>query len=84
MRYRKTPVEIDAEEWFPDTPVDGVEFPALNLHGNVNENHGIINTLEGKQIVLPGDWIITGAKGEKFPCKPDIFEMTYEKVEADQ
>jgi hypothetical protein len=35
----------------------------------------------GKLVVTPGDWIITGVKGEHYPCKPDIFEMTYEKVE---
>lgn len=40
----------------------------------------MIDTLEGKHEVTPGDWIITGVKGEKYPCKPDIFEMTYEKV----
>ena len=43
--------------------------------------HGWINTLEGGHIVCPGDWIITGIKGEHYPCKPDIFEATYEPVE---
>jgi hypothetical protein len=38
----------------------------------------IIKTLEGEMTAEPGDWIITGVKGEKYPCKPDIFEMTYE------
>lgn len=42
--------------------------------------HGWIDTLEGGHIVCPGDWIITGVKGEKYPCKPDIFERTYEFV----
>jgi hypothetical protein len=37
--------------------------------------------LEGGHEVTPGDWIIKGVKGEHYPCKPDIFEMTYEKVE---
>lgn len=40
-----------------------------------------IETLEGTHHASVGDWIITGVKGEKYPCKPDIFEMTYEKVE---
>ena len=40
--------------------------------------HGWIDTLEGGHNVCPGDWIITGVKGERYPCKPDIFEMTYE------
>ena len=43
--------------------------------------HGWIDTLEGGHIVCPGDWIITGVKGEHYPCKPGIFEMTYERVE---
>jgi hypothetical protein len=42
--------------------------------------HGWIDTSEGGHIVCPGDWIITGVVGEKYPCKPDIFEQTYEKV----
>lgn len=44
-------------------------------------NHGWIDTLEGGHNVCPGDWIIKGVKGEFYPCKPDIFEMTYEKVD---
>ncbi|WP_371378858.1 hypothetical protein [Sporomusa aerivorans] len=40
-----------------------------------------INTLEGPHEVSPGDYIITGVKGERYPCKPDIFHMTYEPVE---
>jgi hypothetical protein len=40
-----------------------------------------IETLEGVMTASPGDWIITGVKGEQYPCKPDIFEATYEPVE---
>jgi len=40
-----------------------------------------IGTLEGNMIAKPGDWIIKGVKGEFYPCKPDIFEATYEKVD---
>lgn len=40
--------------------------------------HGWIETLDGGHIVCPGDWIITGVKGEMYPCKPDIFAATYE------
>ena len=46
--------------------------------------HGWIDTLEGGHIVCPGDWIITGVQGEHYPCKPDIFEQTYEAVEASE
>jgi hypothetical protein len=45
--------------------------------------YGLVDTLEGRMIVSPGDWIITGVKGEIYPCKPDIFEATYEP-EADR
>lgn len=41
-------------------------------------DHGWIDTLEGGHTVCPGDFIITGIKGEHYPCKPDIFEATYE------
>ena len=41
----------------------------------------MISTLEGVMTAQPGDWIITGVNGEKYPCKPDIFEKTYEPVE---
>jgi hypothetical protein len=40
-----------------------------------------IKTLEGTMRADPGDYIITGVKGERYPCKPDIFEATYEAVE---
>lgn len=49
--------------------------------GQVFQDHGWIDTLEGGHIVCPGDWIITGVKGEHYPCKPDIFEATYEPAE---
>lgn len=42
--------------------------------------YGLIDTLEGRMTVSPGDWVITGVKGEKYPCKPDIFEATYEAI----
>lgn len=43
-------------------------------------DHGWIDTLEGGHVVCPGDWIITGVQGERYPCKPDIFEATYEPL----
>ena len=50
--------------------------------GRMFHDHGWIDTLEGGHNVCPGDWIITGVKDEYYPCKPDIFEATYEKVDA--
>jgi len=53
--------------------------------GKTMHEHGWIDTLEDGHNVCPGDWIITGIKGEFYPCKPDIFEATYELVnEADK
>jgi len=52
--------------------------------GNIMHNHGWIDTMESAadgQVVCPGDWIITGVKGEYYPCKPDIFAATYELAE---
>ena len=46
--------------------------------GEIMHLHGWIDTLEGGHIVCPGDWIIKGIGGEYYPCKPDIFEKTYE------
>lgn len=48
---------------------------------DIMHNHGWIDTLEGDYIVCPSDFIITGIEGEFYPCKPDIFEKTYERVE---
>ncbi len=52
--------------------------------GHTMHDHGWIDTLEGGHTVCPGDWIITGVQGEKYPIKPDIFEMTYGEVEESE
>lgn len=58
----------------PDVPGDKLcEHCRRRMH-----DHGFIDTLEGGHIVCPGDWVITGVKGERYPCKPDIFAATYE------
>ena len=48
--------------------------------GHIMHDHGWIDTLEDGHNVCPGDWIIEGVAGEFYPCKPNIFEQTYEKV----
>ncbi len=48
--------------------------------GFIMNGHGWIDTLEGGHIVCPGDWIITGVMGERYACKPDVFEANYEPV----
>lgn len=52
-------------------------------HGGPNQYAPAIRTLEGVMRISPGDFIIKGVKGECYPCKPDIFEATYEPVEGD-
>lgn len=47
---------------------------------NTMHNHGWIDTLEGGHIVCPGDYVITGVAGERYPCKPGIFAQTYDTV----
>ncbi len=48
--------------------------------GDIMHNHGWVDTLEGGHIVCPGDWIITGVEDETYPCKPSVFNKTYEPV----
>jgi len=84
MKYRKKPIIIEAEQW--NHHGDSVQVVILNSHnhalcehcGKKKSEHGWIRTLEGGHIVCPGDWIIKGVMGEFYPCKPDIFKMTYE------
>ena len=64
--------------YFRRPDVDGATFCSECDHPVFD--HGWIDTLEGNYVVCPGDWIITGVKGERYPCKPDIFEETYEEV----
>lgn len=70
--FRKKPVIIEAKQWFKQG-----DHPMV-----FTNDDGIpeIWTLEGNHQVTSGDWIITGVKGEHYPCKPDIFELTYEEA----
>lgn len=89
QKFVKKPIIVEAVEWdgniYPDD--DGIEKYPVTLAdmnrtceqcGDEMFRHGHIKTLEGWHIVCRGDYIITGVKGERYPCKPDIFEMTYE------
>jgi|TARA_R110000868_G_scaffold92254_1_gene255884 hypothetical protein len=78
MKFRKKPVVIEATQWFKHGDHPKV-LPMLR--GYESPTKGRIPTLEGPMEVTAGDWIITGVRGEHYPCKPDIFEMTYERVE---
>ena len=77
--YRKKPVVIQAIQW------DGNNIEDISSLGSDRDismvgNQLCISTLEGDHIANVGDFIIKGIKGELYPCKPDIFEATYELV----
>jgi hypothetical protein len=77
VRYRKKPVVVEARQY------DGTNGPEL-LAWALGELRGgvlTINTLEGDMVASPGDYIICGVEGEFYPCKPAIFEATYEPVD---
>lgn len=81
-KFRKKPVVIDAEQYAPGME-DGWEYEGRyhDKSGPVPRAMGrkpAIKTLEGYHVISPGDWVITGVHGERYPCKPDIFEKTYE------
>lgn len=89
QKYRKKPVIIEAQQW------DGTYKEMRRLEEELNiimasASYRMVDntvstwrivTLEGAMEVKKDDWIIVGVKGEVYPCKPDIFEMTYEKVQ---
>ena len=79
MKFRKKPVVIEATQWFKDGDHPAV-FMRNDPYTYSNMLVAWIDTLEGGHVVSVGDWIITGVQGEHYPCKPDIFEMTYEPV----
>jgi hypothetical protein len=72
------PSEGEIVRYYRDPSVDG-KADCYQCQRAMHD-HGWVDTLEGGHIVCPGDWIITGVQGEHYPCKPDIFEQTYEEV----
>lgn len=79
-KYRKLPVAIEAEQFDPEKrpwPAGVTEY-AFSSPGK-----HYIQTLEGMSDVRPGDWIITGVAGERYPCRDDIFRATYEPAEEE-
>lgn len=96
-KFRKKPIVIEAEvysrgmedgwEYEDQLPGDS-ELPMgmFKVSRLTDETIGVrvypyISTLEGRHYISEGDYIITGVNGERYPCKPDIFEKTYEAVE---
>lgn len=84
--YRKKPVVIEAFRWTggPDQTEDPDWIVSAIKSGSVRFTSNpvglLIDTLEGTHLANQGDYIIRGVKGEIYPCKPDIFELTYEAV----
>jgi hypothetical protein len=86
-KFRKKPVQIEAMQLIDDlgnhlavaewirSGGGAVTVPAVNPYL-------LIDTLEGQMRADIGDWIIRGVQGEHYPCKPDIFEATYEPVDG--
>ena len=94
MKYRKKPVVIEAVKWTGGNHREMFNFlggededyltaVGVNFYIDWTKVEGglIIKTLEGEHVATVGDYIIKGIKGEYYPCKPDIFEATYEKVD---
>lgn len=83
MKYRKKPVEIEAYQMnaLNDASMPSWITDAIS-HGIIyrKDNELYIKTLEGDHHISRGDYVIKGVKGELYPCKPDIFKMTYEPV----
>lgn len=90
MKYRKKPVVIEAVQfngmedyleicqWIDKTPNTLLTEDIVEYRSPIM----LVNTLEGTMAANPGDYIIKGVNGEFYPCKPDIFEKTYELVKG--
>ena len=85
--YRKKPVVIEAIEFdwtmtmLEDLRAEGMEILSCDGHTGKDEVYTLkIGTLEGGHIVSKGDFIIKGIKGEFYPCKPEIFKLTYDQI----
>ena len=92
MKFRKLPVVIEAVQYDGDNHQDLFDFARdidvaagrylrhVVLCTNPGDEGLFIFTLEGEMRISPRDWLIKGVAGEFYPCKPDIFEATYEAV----
>lgn len=91
--YRKKPVEIEALQWDGSSHREMHDFlegendkhmvsngRSFYIDHSQIEGGLIIKTLEGEHLATIGDYIIKGVKGEFYPCKPDVFKLTYDKA----
>lgn len=81
MKFRTKPVVKEAVQWTGNNLDELCKFvPEEFRHNKIHQPMGIV-TLEGVMTISEGDWIVKGLRGEFYPVKPDIFELTYERVE---
>ena len=96
-RFRKRPVVVEAMRWDGSVEEATVVIDWIiatgtrsatyrcdgpdGCPGTVGAHYVAVETLEGTMLASPGDWIIRGVQGEHYPCKPDIFEQTYEPAD---
>jgi len=83
MKYVKKPVVVEAIQMLSDNIEQVYEMLGDNLIivGDTDNKKHFIDTLEGIMELSWGDYVIKGIKGEFYPCKPDIFELSYDKVD---
>lgn len=88
-QYRKKPVVIEAVQWKGEALSDSKELRSFLFSGKdtpysisqYEDDVLVVRTLEGEMLAKPGDWIIRGVAGELYPCKPEIFEATYQPMD---
>lgn len=84
MKYKSKSKVIEAEQFFfvgNPNPHQSVKHKMIITDSGEPKLIHFIETLEGNMLVNEGDWIIKGIKGEFYPCRPDIFELSYELCE---
>lgn len=82
-KFRKKPVVIEAVQWTGTDASRAELADFFDEHDEIFVTKGpevVLSTLEGTMLASIHDWIICGVKGELYPCKPDIFEATYDAV----
>jgi len=81
-KYRKRPVVVEATQFHREQHFDGKHVTLAGVETRIvlGEREFFIRTLEGDHIVSEGGFVITGVIGERYPCKPDVFALTYEPV----
>lgn len=82
-KFKKKPVIIEAMQLEPTVKSMMAAVDWIEAGGSTSSYHSgnvSITTLEGTMFAVPGDWIIKGVNGEFYPCKPDIFDKSYEEA----